>query len=456
MASSDGPAGVLLVYLDFFRDPQRSFFNELHDRLLHEGLRLTILASAPAEGVRAEVIPIPFSLIGLSEHIRLPHPPALARPRLEEWKLRERLWYRGTRPEPGDADVRNFYGYVRLLARQRRAVLGFSWNRFIPLSDVFRASLEDLGIPTLDLEHGFLPGTIMCETDGMAGFSLLARYPALHFAARATPTEEARLRVERFREHFRRAPVTKRAQRPAVAPRELRARHGVPEGHEIVFFAGQVDQGVGLWPGGTPWARLQSPWFEGTEDALAALAAWARARPRTTVLFKPHPTDRWENSGRSVPEGARLVEDENLHSLFDASAILVTLASTVLFEALTLGKPVVTLARHQLSGQGVTYDPDGRDGLAAALEAALGRCDLDERLRRYDRFLAFALDSYLIGLGPESPARLGVADLVEFLKECRKTPVLVPPVVGPAAGADRSGGGPAPLLGAPERIAVSD
>jgi hypothetical protein len=443
MASSDGPAGVLLVYLDFFRDPQRSFFNELHDRLLREDLRLTILASAPADGVRAEVLEIPFSLIGLSEHIRLPRPPALARPRLEEWKLRERLWYRGTRPEPSDADVQNFYGYVRLLARQRRAVLGFSWNRFIPLSDVFREALQDLGVPTLDLEHGFLPGTIMCETEGMAGLSLLARHPSLHFAARATPTAAARLRAALFRERFRRAPATKRAQRPPVPPQELRARHGVPEGHEVVFFAGQVDQGVGLWPGGTPWARLQSPWFEGTEDALGALAAWALARPRTTLLFKPHPTDRWENSGRTVPAGATLVEDENLHALFEASAAVVTLASTVLFEALTLGKPVVTLARHQLSGQEVTWEPDGRDGLAAALEGALAGAGLDERLERYDRFLAFALENWLIGLGPESPARLGVADLVEFLKECRKTPVLVPA----ASGTPRRPTIPVPAIG---------
>ena len=133
-----------------------------------------------------------------------------------------------------------------------------------------------------------------------------------------------------------------------------------------VFFPLQVEDDSQL--------LIHSPWVKSMEQAVRCILA---ALPREIQLVvKRHPSDR----GRTPLEGimgllrgynGAFISDGAMGDLLRDSKAVVTVNSTVGFEALMWHRPVVVLGQAPYAGRGATWDVEGPGELKAKLLSAL-------------------------------------------------------------------------------------
>jgi capsule polysaccharide modification protein KpsS len=137
-------------------------------------------------------------------------------------------------------------------------------------------------------------------------------------------------------------------------------------------------------------------------DALLAAAEWLRGAGIPLVL-KEHPANR--ASAAQYREALSAYDiywsDANVLDLAKYSTGVVTLNSGVGFEAILLGKPVVTFAR-------VEYDAVTHHATPAtfgrAWKSAMAE-DADARMTRYARFVDWFLARYAVDLSRPQAAQ---------------------------------------------------
>ena len=224
------------------------------------------------------------------------------------------------------------------------------------------------GLPRVFTEAGFLPGTMQVDARGLNAANSVPRDPAFYlhagadFAAAGLPDAIGR-----------RAPKRGRA-----APVSLPARY--------VFVPFQVPSDMQV--------RLHSPWIRSMEQFLEVLVDMARRCPDKTFVIKEHPSFR-----RAVDRGGRtgdrviFANDNDTADLIAGAEAVVTLNSTVGFEALVMDRPVIVLGAAHYAVADLVL----RAGDAAALQAALTQVPgwrPDPRLRR--QFLGYVRNRYLV------------------------------------------------------------
>ena len=148
---------------------------------------------------------------------------------------------------------------------------------------------------------------------------------------------------------------------------------------------------------------LFSPECPTNRSMLETLAEATQGKPYF-VLFKQHPeADRDSAAYEAIlgSRGAVISKDTPLHTVLEAADIVVTRNSTVGFEALLLGKPVVTLGRSLYSHKGFTYDAEDMESLRNALAEAAPRKTIPKAGEDlWQRFLAYLLTRYHYYMAP--------------------------------------------------------
>ena len=178
--------------------------------------------------------------------------------------------------------------------------------------------------------------------------------------------------------------ASKMAQPPTLSRDELVGKGKIPPG-KYAFFPLQVphDQSI------LNFSDISQM------DALLAVSEWLRNAGIPLVL-KEHPANRASaREYREALSGPHVHwSDANVQDLARHALGVVTLNSGVGFEAILLGKPVVTFAR-------VEYDAVTHHATATtfgkAWKSAMGE-DPDMRLTRYSRFVDWFLARYAIDL----------------------------------------------------------
>ncbi|GAB4364935.1 MAG: hypothetical protein Kow0042_03870 [Calditrichia bacterium] len=310
-----------------------------------------------------------------------------------------------------DSRIDSAYRFFSELLLDNQTVLGISWNRIFPMSDIFRKACIDNGIPTLDLERGLFPGTMMLEPEGIAGLSFLINSNDLEQRIEYYNQQSEHPYFEKFLEKYKAGFITKRTQAPFLEPEELRKKYDIPAEQKLLFFAGQADADAGLFPPGTSLAWRQSPNYANTYVAMEATADAIRQRKDAALIFKPHPTDRQFETAKERFSSIIMVKEENLHSLILASDAVVNMASTVGMEAMLLDKPVISLARSQLSGRGIFYEPSISGDLDEKIELALCKKYFRKKREQFAAFSEFLLKHYFFNLSTSGPARQGCREL---------------------------------------------
>ena len=391
-----------------------SWWLRLQEELAARDLDLVLLSTAPAADERLRVIVVPLWLQGFAKAygatenyatIEAPLADALAR--------RDRSWL-----GQDGADLAEFKTGViacqevfRALFEELQPALVLAWGNSLAQSVVLQQLAAQQGRPCWVIERGMLPGTLMIEMAGQGGQTELNWSFNLQNAWRNS--EDISL-FAAAQEICRRSRSTKYAQADFLVPEIFHEKFN-PERKPLVALLLQHDAASCLVPHDFTGAKIHSPAFPSSTDAIAQLGAAAR-EANCKLIVKPHPIDQTDYSTCENPS-VSVVRDVNLHSLIGAADVVAAMTSTAQFEALLHEKPLLLLARSALADKGVAYEVKSPAQLRPMLRAALSRENFAERQVNAKRFVSFLLQNFSVSLSDEIPTGSTLADLAKFLAQ---------------------------------------
>lgn len=215
---------------------------------------------------------------------------------------------------------------------------------------------DRLGIPIIRVEGGFFPDSLTVDRTGMY-FNKENDFIKIWKYTKDEPLSHSQKeRLQNFLEDWKLAGASKYTQSRFQGPQHpvsaevLRAKFGIKPEDKIVFVPCQTTGDATMY---YPETLIR------TKEELAKLACESmQGEKGWKVLIKPHP---YEKEGElpeivSKYENAQIVRGISVISLCDLADVVLTINSTVGFEALCLGKPVVTLGDNIYTGKGLTSD----------------------------------------------------------------------------------------------------
>jgi len=273
---------------------------------------------------------------------------------------------------------------LALLVRFRpRAV--FVWNgRYLPYRTV-SAACEAVGQVLMSSEIGWIPGTIFLDRGALSASTtdLLGRN--LESAAAADLG-----RADAFLDDYTRQKATMVSQK-LVSASEVRHRLLGNDGKFLILYGCQVDWDTNVVIG----ARR----FRSNEAAVAFLIECMSAIPGARIVVKTHPLDsepKEDMLRQMVGRRGTVVSDIHPHTLIEAADCVAVRNSTLGFEALCYGKPLILLEdakyKHPKLTLGAGNVAEGAANLSSVFTAT---CDLPDR-SALRKFILHAIDHYLV------------------------------------------------------------
>ena len=390
---------TILVTAYFSGDDQSAkldYFERIDARLRERDARLLLINLSPKRlECRCDNLSIPYFIpyAAFFEWARLHH----------GLRLKEEL-EEAVQVEAGDLNLKvelarlkllYFRAFMRSVLRRERPALCVLWHQFNGLHHALVDLLNESSIPHCFAEYGPMPGMIALDRKGQMAESCVAVEAA---AFRVLPVEPETLeRADRYIEMVR---AQKRSQRQQPtnedALQHIREKHA--QGKKVVFMAGDYGYRSGMLPPGFPRARLHSPFFESTEDALACVAALA-SKNDWHIIFKPHPLGTDAARMPEAPnEHVTVMPDANAFDCVLNCDITVTILSQVSYLALLQNRPIVLLGRNMLSGQGCAYELESKDHLESLITQAVRDGLTSEQRETFRRHTAQLCTHYLFSM----------------------------------------------------------
>ncbi|MET0336239.1 MAG: hypothetical protein ABW063_00605 [Caulobacter sp.] len=267
-------------------------------------------------------------------------------------------------------------------------------------------------IPVIHAEHGYLPGTTQLDLEGVNGASSISRLAhagAAHLSHDDGLDTMLDADIARFRSGARMRDVDPLP--PPDLRRNLYARlvsrvsfwgerralpfinrltvpttpaHSLPERYVVLPFQVRSDSQM----------VLHSPVYGDDFEALVRDldSALGRIDPglRLVAKFHPYELPLVQRAYRHLPKRyprVCFVSAAPMNTLLSKASAVVTINSTVGFEALILDKPVVALGHNFYTVPGIVEAPQSRDDLEAVVRRALTVTPDAERRRGFLRFV---------------------------------------------------------------------
>lgn len=274
-----------------------------------------------------------------------------------------------------------FLKYLRYLQQNPSEIVAV-WNGNKLRQAIVVQAAKCLGRQCAFFENGLLPNTTTMDFQGVNAFNSLPRhrefYEELQFD---TSVELPSQLVARLPE----------------SPKVTQAKSvDLPENYIFVPFQVNTDSQITIH---SPWIRNMGHLFE---VVFAAQKHLRNNEPDSgiTFVFKEHPS-----SGQDYHKlyqlaqgnnGLVFANDANTQELIEKSAAVITINSTVGFEALLLGKKVIVLGDAFYGFEGLTKHVETEESLIDVI-AEINQWQPDQKLR--DNFLRYIQIDYAI---PES------------------------------------------------------
>ena len=235
------------------------------------------------------------------------------------------------------------------------------------------------GHATLFLEEAPLPGRITVDLAGVNAASSLPRLPDFYHRWQADQRNLDPLAWRRVRSEL--------APRPAATRRDVRqtAGRGDLANQPYVFCPLQVP--------GDSQITVFGDWIASVEEMIDHVVAASAALPDGWHLrLKEHPSARRSLTGRvAAMSGGRVVLDNDTDTMEQVAAAraVLTINSSVGFEALFFDKPVIVLGHAFYGLDGIVTRARSRPDLERCLAAA-GALSFDAALR--NAFMSYATE----------------------------------------------------------------
>ena len=282
-----------------------------------------------------------------------------------------------------------WYDFTLALLLRFRPTAVFLWNgRYLPYSAV-SAACATAGQSFLTSEIGWIPGTIFVDRGPLSTDT--ADLTGRNFGSVAGADTA---RADAFLHDYRARKATMVSQ-ALGSPSEVR-RQLLGDGKFILLYGCQVDWDTNVVIG----ARR----FRTNESAVAFLIECADAVPGARIVVKTHPLDSQKTEDRlreMVGHRGAVVSDVHPHTLIEAADCVAVRNSTLGFEAMCYGKPVIALENAKYRHRGLTLDAASVGETAShLLSIAANQCNLPDRAT-LQQFVLHLIDHYLMPIGYE-------------------------------------------------------
>jgi len=164
-----------------------------------------------------------------------------------------------------------------------------------------------------------------------------------------------------------------------------------------------------------PQGKIDYPLFDEPHQAIAELARLADYSGWSLVV-KSHPSCK-EITREKMPEGVEFVDPKaDLSDVIDSADIAIAFNTKVAFPALSMSKPVVTLAPNPIAASGATYHCTEIGKLHDVIKEALNKTDFEQKIHLFRNFCGFLASEVFYGASNSDKLHLrGPKDLVDSL-----------------------------------------
>jgi len=217
------------------------------------------------------------------------------------------------------------------------------WNGMVDIRGMVRWFLSKRRIPFFYAEKGMLPNSWYIDEAGINARCSLDT-SCLSTTLETTEQNQIQAYIQKIANSGSSAWDQPRRNRDICS---LKEKLGISPDSSVIFFPGQVDEDANI--------TKFSPFANVAEAISLTLAAMP---PGATLVVKTHPKSK-QNSKNQLSELARrspalvLAQNMNIWDLIEASDLIVSINSTVAFEALLRKKKVILLGEGVLGNVGL-------------------------------------------------------------------------------------------------------
>lgn len=285
------------------------------------------------------------------------------------------------------------------------------WNATHSQTTLMQLYCWQMGIPIYAIERGFLPDTVMIDSWSINGYSDARSHWLSHGLSTVTNVDEIFQAALKY--YLSNKPQKYSQPTFEESRKRIKQELGL-QTKKVILFLGQGDA-AGLDPRDWRSSRKNAPIFASTRECVIALHRTIADDPQIQLLFKPHPLDPTDYSDLSRLGVVVLSNQYNVHALIDAVDVVACQFTTLQYETVFYDKPVLLMGRSAWWGRNATYEINSPEELPHKLEAALTRKDWRQIKNNAIKFLAWALENYLIGYNESVPTRWHLKDLADFI-----------------------------------------
>ena len=288
-------------------------------------------------------------------------------------------------PERARRLAEAWYQITLALLRRFAPSAVFVWNgRYLPYSAVSAACMA-AGQLLMTSEIGWVPGTIFLDRGPLSTDTTDLFGRGLESTV---GTDVAR--ADAFLLDYTTRKATMVSQR-LVSSSEVRNRLLGGDGTLLLLYGCQVDWDTNVVIG----ARR----FRSNEAAVSFLVECLSQIAGARIVVKTHPLDSEKNEDnlRAIIQGrGTVVSDIHPHTLIEAADCVAVRNSTLGFEALCYGKPLIVLEGAKYKHPRLTLEARSvEEAVSSLMSVSTGNCNLPDRAA-LRQFIQHLLDHYLL------------------------------------------------------------
>lgn len=228
------------------------------------------------------------------------------------------------------------------------------WNGMLSKWAVYAEAARFLNIPVYYAEKGFLPDSWYMDSKGINGASSIAeREFNLHVSEQDIAEFKSSLRIIDYH-------GTSAWEQPCRKNTgAIREDLDIKNKQKVIFFPGQVDSDSNI--------ILFSDYFRNSLDALSWLVK-GLSKDEFFIVAKPHPKGTLSEGDfkKVLSDRGKVVTEVNVLDAIELADCIVSINSTITFEAAIRGKPVLLLGKGVLNGK--EYVSTYKEGVGARVQ----------------------------------------------------------------------------------------
>ena len=279
---------------------------------------------------------------------------------------REKFHYAGIKKEGIQARMESWLNEALVLLKILQPDIVIVWNGMLSRRAVIVKAAGYLNVPVFYVEKGMLPESWYIDPEGVNAMSSVAR-STVKYAA-----DEAKIQnIKELIDNINKKGKSAWEQPGRKDIRGLREQLGIGGNKKVIFFPGQVESDSNI--------VFFSPHFETVLDAVRLLVKDLEGKDYF-ILVKPHPKSAVAiDTYREIVKGmGTVVEDINIFDAIELSHGVVSINSTVAFEAALNRKPVLLLGESVMSNKAFACRYIPTEPLASQIAACLERYQKNE------------------------------------------------------------------------------